>query len=335
MILAAAGHGAESRLYLDWMAKSELTDGHFHTCYDFWTGAAASFVEPQLDPMGAFLTAVAYHAAVVDSAILSDSAVMGRLGQVESYFLDNIGAYQLAPPDYSIWEESSDPMEGFPLPTGYFAFSQGLAVVGLRAASRARARVGDANTAAKDAARADAIATAINDHMWVDDADGGHFVRQLWSDSLAADTRLDSASTVLVWGGVASEGRADPHMAAVADKLTRDTHGIARYEGDEYFHNGMWSPAGNHPPEADAEMPPWPVVTAYTAFAEDDDTAQLRAFWVANRAAFGGMPVGEAVDSFEDEFIFSSAPDVYEAALICLSMLSHQGLAPLPGKEGL
>ncbi|GIQ91600.1 hypothetical protein KIPB_014939, partial [Kipferlia bialata] len=48
-------------------------------------------------------------------------------------------------------------------------------------------------------------------------------------------------------------------------------------------------------------------------------------------AAYGGMPVGEAVDPIIDQFVFSSAPDIYEhAGIYVWTQLIHHGLAPMP-----
>lgn len=44
------------------------------------------------------------------------NAVTPRVRQLESFFLKNVGAFNFAPADYSIWEESSNGLNGQGLP---------------------------------------------------------------------------------------------------------------------------------------------------------------------------------------------------------------------------
>jgi hypothetical protein len=49
------------------------------------------------------------------------STVTPRVRQIESFFLKNVGAFNFAPSDYSIWEESSNGLNGQGLPVSTFA----------------------------------------------------------------------------------------------------------------------------------------------------------------------------------------------------------------------
>ena len=69
MIMDGTGYKEEAELYLKWMATAQLrsgilnhnfslkpvSDGGFHTCYDWFNGQPVGFVEPQFDNAGAFL----------------------------------------------------------------------------------------------------------------------------------------------------------------------------------------------------------------------------------------------------------------------------------------
>eukprot|EP00767_Chilomastix_cuspidata_P007300 gnl/Chilomastix_cuspidata/792.p1 GENE.gnl/Chilomastix_cuspidata/792~~gnl/Chilomastix_cuspidata/792.p1 ORF type:complete len:684 (-),score=279.36 gnl/Chilomastix_cuspidata/792:35-2086(-) len=343
MILDAAGYNAEAEFFFSWAANAELvwtsSGGYFHTCYDTWTGAALGFVEPQLDSAGLFPLALLHHLAVVDEsalpaarAFVASTNVLGRVGNVEDYFRYNVGAENLAPADYSIWEESSSPETGEGLATGYFAYTQAMAWAGLVAAGRLRDElVGDSSSAAADNDRADALEDAIYANLW----NGSVFVRQIWSDTLKADERLDSSSAALLWTGLVpeSDSRYAEHAAALKANLTRDTWGLARYSGDIYFYASVFNPGGQ---ETTADMPPWPVMTLFYSWTEDADSRQSRLDWAVDRAAYGGMPVGEAVDPTIDEFVWSSAPDIYEhAGIYVWTALIQAGLAPVPAPRAL
>eukprot|EP00768_Dysnectes_brevis_P005149 gnl/Dysnectes_brevis/3711_a4753_803.p1 GENE.gnl/Dysnectes_brevis/3711_a4753_803~~gnl/Dysnectes_brevis/3711_a4753_803.p1 ORF type:complete len:669 (+),score=229.95 gnl/Dysnectes_brevis/3711_a4753_803:551-2557(+) len=328
MIMDAAGYHDESAAFYRWIASADLNagaqgGGYFHTTYDFWSGDIIWFVEPQLDPTGLFPLALRYRTKVGGSDLTNERPIASRLQDIRTYFLNNQGQWGLAPADYSIWEESSSPNTGEPLPVGYFAFSQSMAWAGMTA-------LGNMLSDQTALDRAADIRSAVQTRLWVDSRQG--YARQVWSDSLTQDTRFDAASSSLLWTGLLEDSsRAASHLSGLESTLARDTQGLARYEGDIYFYASVFNPGGC---ETTQDMPPWPVITLFTSWVEDYDRRQERLEWSVSRAAYGGMPVGEAVDPVIDEFVWSSASDVYEHAGITVwTLLIHHGLVPIPTPE--
>jgi len=124
-------HYWDDSIYLNLLPSAQLAGtGAYHTCYDWWTGAPVGFVEPQFDSAGAFLMGV-YHHYVLTADIQFLNRIRNRISAIENFFLSHIGDYDFAPPDYSIWEESSDGRTGKPLPPAYFTFTQSMATTGL------------------------------------------------------------------------------------------------------------------------------------------------------------------------------------------------------------
>ena len=342
MILDAAGYTIEARMFYTWASNNVLADGnHYHTCYNYWTGDKYDFVEPQLDSAGQYLLALLYHLSlasikaeetgdetILDEAIafVKSSTVVQRMGIISNYFINNKGKYNLAPADYSIWEESSSPVDGKPLSTGYFSYTQGLSWAGLFAAYRLYDEIiGDKNMADKTYQRSVELREAVNNYLWCSSCNG--FLRQIWGDTNENDTRTDSSSSSLIWTGlITDETKIDAHMESIKSTLTRDSWGLARYDGDIYFQDSVFSPV---PKECENPMPPWPVVTLMNSWIESPADRLERLKWAVDRAAWHSMPVGEAVDGDTDRFIWSSAPDIYEhAGIYVLTCLIHDGLVP-------
>lgn len=69
------------------------------------------------DSAGAYLLAIYRHLMINSNVSASFmNAVTPRVRQLESFFLKNVGAFNFAPADYSIWEESSNGLNGQGLP---------------------------------------------------------------------------------------------------------------------------------------------------------------------------------------------------------------------------
>lgn len=88
------------------------------------------FVEPQYDSAGVFLMAVYHHYILTGNKDFLYK-IRNRITDIENFFLHNVAHFGFAPPDYSIWEESSDGRTGNTLPTAYFTFTQSMAAAGL------------------------------------------------------------------------------------------------------------------------------------------------------------------------------------------------------------
>ncbi|KAG9395490.1 Prokaryotic membrane lipoprotein lipid attachment site [Carpediemonas membranifera] len=333
LILTAVGFTEEASKYLSWMGNAELRgDGMYHTTYATFTGKPESFVEPQLDPMGTFMLSVGYYTATTGDRTLARS-VAGRLGAVQDYLIHNQPYKSFTSPDYSIWEESSDPVTGAGLPVGFYTFSQSMSAGGLFSAAYLWGMMGDSARRSAATARARELQAAIVTNLWQEDL--GHFARQIWSDSKQVQTKLDGASSAPLFLGLikTSDSMYSRQLDAVSRLITRDNHGVARYEGDVFFYSGVFNPAGAHVPEVSSDMPAWGVTTMFTAWAElragKDVSARLK--WMRDRSAYGGIAVGEAVDgnsAHEDTFVFSSAPDIYEhAGVYAVTTLISQGKA--------
>eukprot|EP00766_Chilomastix_caulleryi_P006513 gnl/Chilomastix_caulleri/877.p1 GENE.gnl/Chilomastix_caulleri/877~~gnl/Chilomastix_caulleri/877.p1 ORF type:complete len:198 (+),score=48.55 gnl/Chilomastix_caulleri/877:413-1006(+) len=180
--------------------------------------------------------------------------------------------------------------------------------------------------------RADELKAAIEANMW--DASKNAFVRQIWSDTLQKDTRVDASSASLLWTGlIKNTTKIEAHRKAINTVLKRDTWGLARYDGDIYFYASVFNPAGR---ECLNNMPAWPVVTLMNSWLDSSSDRLSRLNWSVQRAAYHSMPVGEAVDGDVDQFIWSSSPDIYEhAGIYVITCLIHDGKIPQLKPEDL
>ncbi|KAJ5068747.1 trehalase [Anaeramoeba ignava] len=335
MILDAAGYSSEAELFLNWAASAELrSDGFFHTCYDVFTGQPVSFVEPQIDGTASFLLSILYHISRVGNTnfLKNNSPIYQRMEAIENFFLNDKGSYNLAIPDYSIWEESSDPHTGNPLPTQYYTFSQSMSYAGLKSASIIENALGNQDRSTKLYARSQEIKSAMETHLW--DSQNGYFYRGLWSDTLSPDTRVDSSTMAAIFTGLSTEQSV---INMVVNSLTHQTYGIARYTKDPFFYNSIYNPCGQ---EVGDYEPPWGVVTMFTAMSEFElNSNELisipqivleRLQWMVDHSAYGNNPVGECIDGTgTGEFVFASAPDLYEhGGVYVFTTLLSQGLVP-------
>jgi len=334
LIMDEAGYYEEAGQYLKWMSTATLrSDGGFHTCYDWFSGAEVGFVEPQYDNDGAFLMAI-YHHYVLTGDMNFVNSVYQQMQNIENFFLNNVGLYNMVFPDYSIWEESSDPTTGQPLPTAYFTFTQSMGYAGLWSASKMEEIRNNPSRSQQLLNRANQIQTAVNTHLWIQGNDGQYYyARSIWSNDSTVDTRVDSASLGAVFGGLASEDRGKNQITKVVQNLTQQTNGIGRYWGDVFFYTGIYSPGGE---EVYAATPPWGVVTMFTAWSEltyGYDVSN-RVEWMLEHAAPYGMAVGEAVDGVTGTFVMSSCPDLYEYAGVYIwTVLMKEGKANLPNPQ--
>jgi GH15 family glucan-1,4-alpha-glucosidase len=158
-----------------------------------------------------------------------------------------------------------------------------------------------------------------------------HWNRGVFPDC-TVDDRLD-ASTDLSWvfGLVdAFDQRIDTHREAVLSELTpgADDLGIARYEGDEFYHENPFSPGGTL--EASAALASWPQMDMYMAMLEHwrglDDLALQRLSWYARVTNVGYMPPGEGVDWQSDRPLPSTASEPVTAAWYNLALLNFLNL---------
>eukprot|EP01027_Heterolobosea_sp_BB2_P000797 GEZU01001185.1.p1 GENE.GEZU01001185.1~~GEZU01001185.1.p1 ORF type:complete len:294 (-),score=62.47 GEZU01001185.1:114-995(-) len=287
--------------------------------------------------------AVYYHYKLTGDASFVKSIQQG-IQQIEDFLLDNVEYSGFLPPDYSIWEESSNGLTGQPLPPSYFTFTQALGSAGLWCASQLEQMVfGDQGRSQQVLTRAEQIQDAIEQVLWMEDV--GYYARGVVSTTLELDTRVDSSSVAVIWAGVTNDVQhMQSHLANVNKNLTRLEHGIARYWGDPFFFDSLYNPGGQ---EVGAASPPWGVVTMMTAWAESvaalaqngnkksstplPPIVSDRLQWMVDRAAPGGMPVGEAIDGVTGAFVMSSCPDLYEYAGVYLwTVLMEQQLSSLP-----
>eukprot|EP01028_Stygiella_incarcerata_P011261 TRINITY_DN627_c0_g2_i3.p1 TRINITY_DN627_c0_g2~~TRINITY_DN627_c0_g2_i3.p1 ORF type:complete len:278 (-),score=56.69 TRINITY_DN627_c0_g2_i3:500-1333(-) len=260
-----------------------------------------------------------------DSSVFSDNVVK-RVHEIEDFFLQNKGSFDLVPADYSIWEESSDPHSGKPLPTQYYTFTQVMGWTGLFAASiLERDYLKNPSRAENLVQRCGTLQSGIMSHLF--NEENGYFMRGLWSDTLVADERVDGSSAAAVFSGFCKGDSALSHLSMINRNLTRRNFGIARYADDPFFFDGVFSPCGM---EVGAISPPWGVTTMFTAFGELalGKSVQDRLSWMVETSAAGFVPVGEAVDGAGPGFVHASCPDVYEhGGVFILAELLSRGLA--------
>ncbi|KAL0232527.1 hypothetical protein PCE1_002867 [Barthelona sp. PCE] len=306
---------------IEFLAQAQLLNPAFYTTYDWFTGRPVNFVEPQFDSAGQYLNFVErllpYYKDNVPLLVLDRSMYLANF-LVQTVNSDKFG---LGPRGVSIWEENSDPMTGKPKDHMYYTYTQVMAAVGLRSAVTLAKKFGWGESTYQNAY--DRLRQGINDNMWC----GDHYCRYKTKEG-AFDTRCDSSTAMGVAFDIFDSDRQRVHMKTLAQNLTREGEGtgVARYWDDPFFYDGKWSPGGI---ETDGRSSPWPVTTAFTAFAEhklgDKSLALKRRDWIRSRAAFGGIPVGECVCIKPDCFVWNSAPDVYEMAgvYVLLSLITE------------
>eukprot|EP00727_Mastigamoeba_balamuthi_P002623 m51a1_g12358 putative carbohydrate-binding family 6 protein (715) ;mRNA; f:561507-564478 len=335
MIMDAGGYHEEAELFLVWLARAQMRDGNqgLHTCYSWWDGAPVGFVEPQFDSSGAALMAFYMHTRMIPSGDVQQfvSKVWDRVRAIEQFLQAQSGFVQ---PDYSIWEESSDGRTGQGIEPSHFTFTQGIAYGGLQAAALLEEQRGDSWRAPQLRSRADQVAQELENRLWLEGP--GHYGRSAIANTLAADPRVDGSTVAVVFTGLTKNAtRAALHLKAVANTLTRAGAGIARYENDPFFYDGIYSPGGM---EVGAASPPWGVVTMFTAWAEMTaygdhalETVGKRLAWMVDHGALGMMPSGEAIDGVTGAPVMSACPDLYEhAGVFAWTLLMADGVAPGP-----
>ncbi|KAH3762089.1 Carbohydrate-binding family 6 protein [Pelomyxa schiedti] len=232
MILENAGYTEEPALFLKWLAGVELRDGGMglHTCYSWFDGNPVGFVEPQYDSSGAALLAYYLHYKITGDTTVLQYA-QSRIRQLEDFFLNNVEYGGLVPPDYSIWEESSDGITGDPIPPSHFTFTQSLAYAGIWSASLIESAVfGDSQRQQQLQARSESLGNALNTLLWVEGDKGyGYFARSLDATTHLPDTRVDGSTAAAIWTGAClNKTRGSAHIERIIANLTKLDYGIAR-----------------------------------------------------------------------------------------------------------
>jgi GH15 family glucan-1,4-alpha-glucosidase len=342
MSFDAAGYLDEAEKFWTWMAgvqadgsDSQHPVGTWWTNYRFWANSEViPFVEPELDSIGLFLIGTYRHyqalkprdparaarflETVWPAAQKAADFVQGAVRQPDNF---GFGAK-----DHSIWEEDLQ----------FAVFTQTTYVSGLHAAQLLALE-------RQDAARAQAWSQAggiIRDAIFRDtsiapcpgawDAVKNYFLRAVQPDC-TLDRRVD-ASTGLLWVfGLleATNPRAAQQRRAIVLNLARGPlgYGIARYEGDEFYHTSPFSPGGVN--EANA-TPVWPQMSMYTAMLEHwlgmDDIAVNRLSWYVATTSSGYESPGEAVDWTTERPLVSTASEPVTAAWYELALLNQLGM---------
>ena len=349
--LTAAGHLDEAMKYYRWMAsvqedgsKEQYPTGTWFSNYSYWIRKwPKTFVEPEWDSLGLFMIGV-YHTWRVlneqDPQAARDflTAPFERLDQgptsvyeaasrAAGFITSNIDQNGFGPQDHSIWEEDLE----------WATFTQVTYASGLNAARLLAEQMGETDRAAEWLNGGRRILDAIHRSASAPPCPG------LWNDTEARwnrgtfpdctpDNRLD-ASTDLTWvfGLVdAADARADSQRQAVLARLTPgdDDIGIARYEGDEFYHQNPFSPGGQF--EASAGLSSWPQMDMDMAMLEHwrglDDSALQRLLWYARVTNVGYMPPGEGVDWQTDRPLPSTAAEPVTAAWYMLGLLNYLNL---------
>jgi GH15 family glucan-1,4-alpha-glucosidase len=321
MALDAAGHYVEAAQYWNWMAANMLAGGTWHTTYDLWTGNYVSFVEPEYDSIGQFLTGVYKH--YVDTG--SSSFLTGVWTQVQAaanYVQSNIGTNGFGPADASIWEESVQ----------FNVFTQAFYVAGLRAAALlAQVQSSPANADNWNGSATTILSAVQRSYSWspagMYNDTTGYYNRGV-STTGAVNPLIDSSSLALIVLGdiEANSSRATSMVAAIETSLTHDGVGLARYTGDPYYYSSPYNPAGN---ESGSAEPTWPNVTMFDAMYEvftgrsADALAKLQ--WYVSRSGVGDMPPGEAVSWKTGQPIISTMSEPLTASSFIMAALSYNG----------
>lgn len=336
MGMDATGHLNEAEKYWNWMASVQLTGdsgvlhaGNWYTNYSVWqANQSISFVEPEHDAIGLFLVGVYRHynalkATNPTAATTFLNGVWTAVTRAGDFIKNNVGTNGFGPYDASIWEES---------PLEYNTFTQATYAEGLNAASYLATEKSDTTRATNYLSSAQTIKAATtrsytaspNRGLWNDT--NRYFNRAVNTDGTAR-TLVDSSSNLLwVFGMVsATDSKALDHRIKVLSTLTHDTWGIARYQGDEFYHSSVYSPGGTN--EAGAAEPVWPQMVMYAAMQEhwagNDTWALQRLQWYASRTGRGFVTPGEAVDWTNGQPLISTAAEPVTGAWFQIATLNY------------
>jgi hypothetical protein len=337
----AAGYLDEAEKYWIWMADVQADGldpnhpvGSWWTNYSFFAkNQEIEFVEPEHDAIGLFLIgAYRHHEALQrrdsDRARRFLETVWPALQKAADFVAsrvrepDNFG---FGAEDFSIWEEQLQ----------FAVFTQTTYASGLRAAELLARQQGRTESADVWARASNTIRDSIFRDTSIDPCPGAwsafknYFIRGVNPDC-TLDQRVD-ASTGLLWVfGLldAKSQRAALHRRAILLNLARGEFGIARYEGDEFYHSSLYSPGGVN--EANAPMPSWPQMSMYMTMLEHwlgmNDTADNRLSWYVATTNAGYQPPGEAIDWTTELPLVSTASEPVTSAWFGLALLNRLGI---------
>ncbi len=349
--LAAAGHLDEAMKFFRWMAtvQEDGSDpnhplGTWFSNYSYWLRKGPkTFREPEWDALGLFMNGVyrTWQLLKQQNQEAADDFLTGPLQRINNgptsvydavrraaeYVSSNINDHGYGPGDYSIWEEDFE----------WATFTQANYASGLNAAYLIATAMGEpdrANGWLNSGRRVlDTIHRAASDQscpgLWNDGE--SRWNRATWINC-TRDNRLDAASDIVWVFGlvVASDQRAVSQRNAVLFRLN-PSHtgiGIARYEGDEFYHASPVSPGGQF--EASTNMPAWPQLDMYLGLLEHwramDDMTFKRLQWYASVTNVGYMPPGEAVDWKTALPLASTSSEPVTGAWYNLGLLNYLNL---------
>jgi GH15 family glucan-1,4-alpha-glucosidase len=335
MGMDATGHLAEAEKYWNWMASVQLAGssgvlsaGNWYTNYSVWqANQSISFVEPEHDAIGLFLVGVYRHYNLVKAtnagaATTFLNGVWTQVTRAGDFIRNSVGGNGFGAADASIWEEGIE----------YNTFTQVTYAEGLNAAKYLATEKGDTTRATNYLASAQTIRNAMtrsylaspNRGLWNDS--NRYFNRAVNTDG-SARTLVDASSDLLWVFGLlpTTDTRVLDHRIKVLSSLTHDNWGIARYQGDEFYHSSIYSPGGVN--EAGAAEPVWPQMVMYAAMQEhwtgNDTWALARLQWYASRTGRGFVTPGEAVDWTNGQPLISTAAEPVTGAWYQMATLAY------------
>ena len=322
--LDASGHYAEAEQYWRWMALVQGNDGTWKTIYSMWDGSYLSFVEPEYDSVGAFIYGIyRHHLYMGDVAFLND--LWPNVQRAADWILQSLSPVNgLGAADFSIWEEPERGLQ-------HHSFTQAWYVAGLYAAQCLAQLRGDTALADWYAGGPQSIMTALQrpsnwypPGMWNPQ---GYYNRGVNQNNTPQEM-VDSSTDVLIALGLIDHesGRAGSHIDTVTRDLAHDTFGVARYQGDIYYYQSPWDPAGN---EALGPDPSWPQMSVWVAVYEilsgQRDRALARLQWFVSTDGRGYMPHGEAISNVSLQPVLSSMSEPLTASAFILAALVYEG----------
>lgn len=323
--LDAAGHADEAERYFRWMASMQGVDGTWKTTYRYWDGAYLAFVEPEYDSIGAFIYGVYRHYRGTGNSMFLN-AMWPAVRKAADWILANISATNgLGAVDFSIWEEPERGLE-------HNVYTQAWYVVGLYATQAIAEIRGDTELADWYAGGTASIMTAMQrpsswypPGLW--NLARGYYNRGVNQDNSVQSLEDTSSNVLIAFGAIDHESaRAQSHIKTLADLLTHDGYGLARYPNDIYYYRSPFDPAGD---EVGAPEPAWPQmsmwVAVYECFEGRKPDALARLQWFASTSGKGYMPHGEAVSNVTRQSVLSSMSEPLTASSFILALLVYTG----------
>jgi len=297
------GHPAETRAFLDFMARAQKANGSWAINYHTNGQAFYDFGDRQNehDQVGTIpWMMLEYARQTEDWTWLQQQwpVIQKACEYLLRYTHSETG---LLGPTRDLWELST---------TDTWTYSNAAGYAGFKAGAETARRVGDLAAAERYEQAAARLKAAIHQYLWHEQ--GGYYARGYNLDSRRRDPKVEAANLALVYPFGVFEAQ-DPRMQRMAERILTDLSspqgGIRRYTDDRYY-----------------DGQPWPVTTEWLAIyyalsGQPEIARRLHATSTGYAVTTGSMQLGEQFDEQRGIWV-SAVPLTWSGAKYILAALA-------------